>query len=176
MRPALDIEREIVQQGIPTSAQATYRKALAGNRPAAVKAMCLACQGWEDGARKAIRDCPSVGCPLHAVRPFQSKAGAAQDTDLETEDSGHNDNEHDHNHDHEPQSKLSKLRDLDAARSIVLGVLTVTEWRSKSDILFLSDISPALWTEVINSLLSQGLVERQGERRSTVYRRIAKGA
>lgn len=158
---ALDIEREIVQQGIPTSAQATYRKALAGNRPAAVKAMCLACQGWEDGARKAIRDCPSVGCPLHAVRPFQSKAGAVEDNDLasETEDSEQNDS----NHEHE--------LDLDASRSTVLSVLTVTEWRSKSDILFLSNISPSLWTEIINSLLSQGLVERQGERRSTVYRR-----
>lgn len=159
----LDIEREIVQRGIPQSWQATYRKAKAGNRPACVKCMCGECQGWEDGARKAIRDCPSVGCPLHAVRPFQSKAGAIEDTDLEAEDGEQNE--------HGSQREPGNLRDLDAARSTVLSVLTATEWRSKSDILFLSDISPALWTEIINSLLSQGLVERQGERRSTVYRR-----
>lgn len=175
MTRELDIEREIVQRGIPVSAQNTYRRALAGSRPAAVKALCLECQGWEDGARKAIRDCPSVGCPLHAVRPFQSKAGAVEDADpsLETDDSEQNehDREHDHNHEHEPQSGVNRLRDLDAARSTVLGVLTATEWRSKSDILFLSNMPPAVWTEVINSLLSQGLVERQGERRSTVYRR-----
>lgn len=37
----LDIDFEIANRGIPVSAQNTYRRALAGSRPSAVKAMCL---------------------------------------------------------------------------------------------------------------------------------------
>lgn len=147
----LDIEREIADQGIPVSMQATYRKAMAGNRPAAVKSMCWHCQGWED-ARKAIRHCADVGCPLHAVRPYQTKDDARTDAEITS-------------------PLTTKSLGFSGGCEAVLAALDTETYRSKSDILFLSDISPALWTEIINSLLSQGLVERQGERRSTVYRR-----
>lgn len=70
----LDIEKEISDRGVPLSAQGIYRRALSGSsRKASIQAMCLECQGYEDGARKAIRDCPSVGCPLWSVRPYQAK-------------------------------------------------------------------------------------------------------
>lgn len=46
-----------------------FKKAYSGNRPAAVKALCLQCC-WLD--RTAIRECTDTGCPLWEIRPFQS--------------------------------------------------------------------------------------------------------
>lgn len=67
-----DIDAEIRNRSVPKLHHGTYRRALAGrSRTAAIKAMCLECQGWEDGAIQAVRECPSAGCPLHAVRPYQ---------------------------------------------------------------------------------------------------------
>lgn len=57
---------------IPSSRRGTYLRATRGSRPAAVKAMCLQCQGWEDGAVQAVRDCPCRACPLWRVRPYQT--------------------------------------------------------------------------------------------------------
>lgn len=179
----LDIDLEIAQRGIPISAQATYRRALGGSRPSAVKAMCLECQGYEDGARKAIRECPSVGCPLHAVRPYQVKAGSVasdldldSDVDSEIEVEEHGPGEGAEEHLQSLKQQLTK-RTSDKTATIedqtaVLSALSLSTWKSKSQIIAESHISPAVWTLTINHLLSLGQVERMGERKSAKYRRI----
>lgn len=182
----LDIDLEIAQRGIPISAQATYRRALGGSRPSAVKAMCLECQGYEDGARKAIRECPSVGCPLHAVRPYQVKAGSvASDLDLdsdidsevdsETEVEEHEPGEDVEEHLQSLKQQLTK-RTSDKTATIedqtaILSILSLSTWKSKSQIIAESGINPAVWTLTINYLLSLSQVERMGERKSAKYRR-----
>jgi len=66
-----EIQAAIKEGRIPAIHQAKYRRALEGNRPAAVRCMCLECQGWDDGAMKAVRECQATRCPLWAVRPYQ---------------------------------------------------------------------------------------------------------
>lgn len=65
-----EIDAQIESRQIPSSIQGLYRRALLGSRPAAVKVMCLECQGYDHGARQAITDCSARGCPLWAVRPY----------------------------------------------------------------------------------------------------------
>ena len=60
---------------IPTSMQKIYGQAVGidgarPSRPAAVKAMCQECAGYE---RATIRDCTSLACPLWLHRPYQEK-------------------------------------------------------------------------------------------------------
>lgn len=185
----LDIDHEISQRGIPISAQATYRKALNGSRPSAVKAMCLECQGYEDGARKAIRECPSVGCPLHAVRPYQVKAGSVT-SDLDLDLDSDNDSEvevevENHELGEDVEEHLQSLKQIvrlssrtsdktattEDQNSILLA-LSPDTWKAKSQIITESYLNPAMWTLTINYLLSLGKVERMGERKSAKYRRI----
>lgn len=46
-----------------------YLRAVKGkSRPAAIKAFCLECIGWE---RKEITQCTALACPLWPVRPYQ---------------------------------------------------------------------------------------------------------
>lgn len=71
---ASEVAAEIERRGIPARYHELYARAKrGGSRKTAIQAMCLECQGWEDGVIKAIRECPSAGCPLHAVRPYQGK-------------------------------------------------------------------------------------------------------
>ena len=47
-------------------------------RGKAIKAMCAHCMGCtrdhiEPGFRECIRNCTSIGCPLHLYRPYQKK-------------------------------------------------------------------------------------------------------
>lgn len=162
----LNIDREIAEQQIPQSWQASYRKALSGNRPAAVKVMCGQCQGWEDGARQAIRDCPSVGCPLHAVRPFQKKAGIAAsnsavneiDTDDEAPDSYSNDN---------PHRLCDPIADV---KSKILNHLERYGQSHRGYIIFATGIPESLWSHAIRELLAENAIEREGEKRNTRYR------
>ncbi len=156
----LDIDLEIASQGVPVSVQNTYRRALAGSRPAAVKAMCLACQGWEDGARQAIRDCPSVGCPLHAVRPFQKKAGSAVEAEdaeesIDTEIGSA-----------ETSSQIDALADV---KRKILDHLRRHGESARGYIVFSTGIPESLWTEAIRALLSEGKIKREGEKRATRY-------
>lgn len=161
----LDIDLEIANRGIPVSAQNTYRRALAGSRPAAVKAACLECQGWEDGARQAIRDCPSVGCPLHAVRPFQKKAVNAA-IEIETEEA------------HEIDEPAFELTDCNPqgfdpiadAKDKILNHLQLKGESARGYILFSTNIPESLWSEAIRSLLADNAIEREGDKRSTRYR------
>lgn len=162
----LDIDREIEQQGIPTSAQATYRKALAGSRPSAVKAMRLFCMGWEDGARKMVRECQSVGCPLHAVRPYQVKGIVSEEAENDIEDADVEGAEEDETMISQPSPSIA-----DPSKRI-LSVLSTSTLQSKSEILQRSKLDPSLWTPTINTLLFMGKVERIGERKSARYRRI----
>jgi len=57
--------------GLPYESESGDAIVKSPSRVCAVKAMCLECMGYEAGAIDAIRDCQSVACPLHAVRPFQ---------------------------------------------------------------------------------------------------------
>lgn len=164
----LDIDLEIVNRGIPVSAQNTYRRALAGSRPSAVKAACLECQGWEDGARQAIRDCPSVGCPLHAVRPFQRKAGnAAVEIETEEDDLDQCLTQATEN----VNSAVDILAlDLAASKAKILDHLHRHGESARGYILFSTNIPESLWAEAIRSLLADNAIEREGEKRSTRYR------
>lgn len=56
---------------LPLRFRTLYLRATQGSKPAARKCMCLECQGWQEGAVKAIRMCPSRACPNWAVRPYQ---------------------------------------------------------------------------------------------------------
>jgi hypothetical protein len=59
---------------VPDQFKAIYEKAVdGGSRSARIKAFCCMCQGFEPGARQAVRECASTDCPLHAVRPYQIK-------------------------------------------------------------------------------------------------------
>lgn len=53
---------------MPPRYQKLYLKALAGNRPAAVRAQCLECVGW---VKEEVRLCTDAGCPLYTIRPYQ---------------------------------------------------------------------------------------------------------
>lgn len=170
----LDIAREIADRGIPQSWQNTYRRALAGSRPAAVKALCGECQGWEDGARQAIRDCPSVGCPLHAVRPFQKKAGIindAQDTESLGGGGLNNPGRTDTAEGGSPMNPLSPQGfALDSVKSKILDHLHRHGESQRGYIIFSAGIPESLWTEAIKSLLTDNEIEREGEKRNTRYR------
>lgn len=71
------------RQEVPTMYRGLYRKAVGGNsRAASIKCMCLECQGCTDGARAAVRDCPSRACPLWAVRPYQVNDEEAEEVEV----------------------------------------------------------------------------------------------
>lgn len=176
---AADIEREIEQQGIPQSWQATYRKALNGNRPAATKAMCGMCQGWEDNARKAIRECADLGCPNHAVRPFQKKVDNAVDIDTDTNDDtswpGSDNDTYDLKNALKASMKMeaeqrSSASALTAVKSKILDHLHRHGESARGYILFSTGIPEYLWTAAIRELLAENEIEREGEKRSTRYR------
>jgi hypothetical protein len=59
----------------PQSCQKALREAFSGSASPrkAIKAMCLACVGFD---RVAIKNCTGYSCPLYLYRPFQD-AGAA---------------------------------------------------------------------------------------------------
>lgn len=68
----LDAKREKMLQQIAEDGPSclnVFKKAYSGNRPAAMKAMCLQCC-WLD--RAAIRECTAPECPLWEIRPFQA--------------------------------------------------------------------------------------------------------
>lgn len=171
---ALDIDREIADQQIPQSWQNLYRKALAGNRPAAVKVFCGYCQGWEDGARQAIRDCPSVGCPLHAVRPFQKKVDRIDDSEGIESLGGDGLNSPGRTDTVEGGSPMNPLSprgfDLDDTKAKILDHLHRHGESQRGYIIFSSGIPESMWSEAIRTLLADGEVERQGEKRNTRYR------
>lgn len=169
----LDVDCEIAQQGIPQSWQATYRKALTGNRPAAVKTMCGMCQGWEDGARQAIRDCPSVGCPLHAVRPFQKKAGAtfAEESEIDSGDETGSDKSFALKEVIKAAMRVaSPSGELTEVKRKILDHLRERGESQRGYIIFSTGIPESLWNEAVRSLLTEGEIEREGEKRSTRYR------
>lgn len=167
--PVLDIEREIAQQGIPTSWQGTYRKALAGNRSAARKAMCGLCMGWDAGARKFIRECVTVGCPNHAVRPFQKKAGSAipGDTEIDTV------NDTDSTDNSEERATEIEAEGSDVLAEVKAKIIEHLHTKGVSQrgyIIFSTGIPESSWNEAIRSLLAEGAIEREGERRNARYR------
>ena len=68
------VDQAISEQEVPKKYRMMYRKALQGkSRRAAMNVFCLYCQGWENGARLAVRDCAAFSCPLWAYRPYQDE-------------------------------------------------------------------------------------------------------
>ena len=65
------VERALEQA--PESAKNTLREAFSGSASPrkAIKAMCLACVGFE---REQIKNCTGFSCPLWKYRPFQETA------------------------------------------------------------------------------------------------------
>ena len=67
---------EVVNRRIaeaPQSCQKSLRKAFFGSASPrqAIKAMCLACVGYE---RESIKNCTGWSCPLWRYRPFQDRS------------------------------------------------------------------------------------------------------
>lgn len=55
----------------------------------------------------------------------------------------------------------------------ILGFLEANQgWHAKSDILEVTGIPTAQWNATIASLIAEGKVERQGEKRGTRYRLV----
>lgn len=69
--PILTRDPEAYALTLPLRFRALYLRATQGSKPAARKCMCLECQGWQEGAVKAVRMCPTRACPNWAVRPYQ---------------------------------------------------------------------------------------------------------
>lgn len=68
---------------VPASAAGIFERAFGGSasRANAIKAKCLACTNFQ---RDEVRECPTVLCPLHPIRPFQVKV-AKPKTNIEAE-------------------------------------------------------------------------------------------
>lgn len=61
---------------VPPRYHRLYRRAkgLDGRPPsrtAALRVLCLECQGYADNVTRAIRECEVVCCPVYEVRPYQ---------------------------------------------------------------------------------------------------------
>ena len=63
----------------------------------------------------------------------------------------------------------SKQRDEDHARAIVDFLESNTGWHAKIAIFAATGVPPNRWNAMINELLAEGRVVRQGERRRTKY-------
>lgn len=77
-----------ILSGVPASTRRTLERAFdgKGGRTNAIKAMCLACTGFD---RETVRNCTGWSCPLWKWRPFQSNAKEGQKTGvLVNEDEG----------------------------------------------------------------------------------------
>ncbi len=62
---------ELVRKLAPSKA-GVFKKAFRGNSlRASINANCLDCMGY---SQSLIRECDILDCPLHLVRPYQSKA------------------------------------------------------------------------------------------------------
>lgn len=56
---------------MPETMRNTYKRAMTGHsRPAAIKAACFECMGWD---RAEVRRCTSPACPLYPYRPGASR-------------------------------------------------------------------------------------------------------
>ena len=61
---------KIILEDAPVSAKGTLERAFngKGGRTNAIKAMCLACTGFD---RETVKNCTGYSCPLWKWRPFQ---------------------------------------------------------------------------------------------------------
>nr|WP_067297127.1 type IIL restriction-modification enzyme MmeI [Marinobacterium profundum] len=62
------------------------------------------------------------------------------------------------------------------ARAIVEYLKANSGWHAKADVLVATGIPDGKWNSAINDLVSNGYVERQGERRGARYRAVTEGA
>jgi len=62
-------------QDTPETMRRTYLRAVSGkSKPAAIKAFCAECVGWD---REEVRRCTAPACPLYPYRPFIGKSKRA---------------------------------------------------------------------------------------------------
>jgi len=55
----------------PETMRRTYLRAVSGkSKPAAIRAFCAECVGWE---REEVRRCTAPACPLYPYRPFMGR-------------------------------------------------------------------------------------------------------
>lgn len=70
-------------------------------------------------------------------------------------------------------ARLPGLADDDRDR--LVGALSTTEWRAKSEVLDRSDVHERRWGALIRSLVADGVVEQDGIKRGARYRLVATG-
>lgn len=71
-RPAAQIA-EIAKrlEDTPETMRRTYLRAVSGrSKPAAIRAFCAECVGWD---REEVRRCTAPACPLYPYRPFMGR-------------------------------------------------------------------------------------------------------
>jgi len=73
-----------MNEHVPLKFRGIYRRACEGSRSAAQKVGCLECQGYEDGAVRAVRECPDKRCPHWATRGYKTKEDEESETELTT--------------------------------------------------------------------------------------------
>ena len=73
MTATRDEQAAKILAGAPVTMQKTLQRAFdgQGGRQNAIKAMCLACAGFD---RETVRNCTGWSCPLWIWRPFQSSS------------------------------------------------------------------------------------------------------
>lgn len=58
-------------EDVPETLRRTYLRAVGGrSKPAAIRAFCSECTGWE---REEVRLCTAPACPLYPYRPFMGR-------------------------------------------------------------------------------------------------------
>lgn len=78
---------------VPPRYHRLYRRAkgLDGRPPsrtAALRVLCLECQGYSDNVTRAIRECEVVCCPLYEVRPYQTDNDSDDNTEAGNGETG----------------------------------------------------------------------------------------
>ena len=71
-RPQVEIDQIARRlEGVPETMRRTYLRAVSGkSKPAAIKAFCAECVGWD---RDEVRLCTAPACPLYPYRPFMGR-------------------------------------------------------------------------------------------------------
>ncbi len=75
-------QQKYITEVVPSTSQRLFADAFAGSKAKATKAMCLSCSNFQ---RDEITYCTVLTCPLHTVRPFQSKSGKDEQEDKDDE-------------------------------------------------------------------------------------------
>lgn len=72
-------QKAYIEKSVPLSNQRVFADSFSGSKAKAIKAKCLSCCNF---SKDDITHCTVLICPLHTVRPYQSKSA----NDSEDED------------------------------------------------------------------------------------------